>query len=308
MIAGHAALGFLIAALAAYHLDVEPDKCLVIGFFAAAFAALPDIDLVFASGEILTIFSSGSEGFINTFWSASESFHRGITHNLLALLVSSVAFAYYREKNDLKTAMLMLSLLSVFGLILNNLMSFMIMVVFSLAGILITYLSVDYIEKNGFRLALFTGLLSHPFGDVFTGVPPDFFFPLGLNLLESRIVLNQDPVLNLISILLLELLILFLAVLTAIMLKEEDLRSHLTPAPLLGMIYIPLYFIVPEPTLSSAYIFVFLAVSLGFIANFLTHLLNGTDSEGHIINLHSLNFVLTFILASFSYAAAYLLF
>lgn len=44
MIAGHAALGFLIAALAAYHLDVEPDKCLVIGFFAAAFAALSDID------------------------------------------------------------------------------------------------------------------------------------------------------------------------------------------------------------------------------------------------------------------------
>lgn len=307
MIVGHAALGFLVAALLAYRKGVDPDRCLRIGFFAAAFAALPDIDLVFASGELINIFSSGA-GFIDSFWAASEAFHRGITHTLLGAAVSAAAFIFYRDRASSAAAVAVVILLTVFGSVLGGLLPGVIMALFSLAGLILSHVSIRYLGREEFIPAVLIGLLLHPFGDVFTGVPPDFFFPLGLNLLESRIVLNQDPVLNLISILLLELLILFLAVLTAIMLKEEDLRSHLTPAPLLGMIYIPLYFIVPEPTLSSAYIFVFLAVSLGFIANFLTHLLNGTDSEGHIINLHSLNFVLTFIVASFSYAAAYLLF
>lgn len=306
MIVGHAALGFLIAALAAYYMDIDPDKCLAIGLFAAAFAALPDIDLVFASGEILTIFSSGGEGFIDSFWAASESFHRGITHTLLALILSAGAFTFYRSRGtELAASIVLLS--TAFGLVVGGYLSAMIMAVFSLAGVFITHLSVDYLERKEFMLAAFLGLVTHPFGDIFTGVPPDFMFPLGLKLLESRIVLNQDPVLNLLSVLLLELFVLFTAVLTAIMLKEDDLRGHITPAPLIGVFYIPMYFFVPEPTLSSAYVFVFLTVTLGFMANFLAHRLNGADTEGHIVNMHSLNFVLTVILASFSYTVVYLL-
>lgn len=307
MIVGHAALGFLVAALAAYYMDIDPDRCLAIGIFAATFAALPDIDLVFASGEILTIFSSGGGAFIDSFWEASESFHRGITHTLVGLVLSAVAFTFYRERARTEIAAGMVFLSAAFGFVLGGLLSAAIMTVFSMAGIFITHLSTNYLGRKEFVLAAFIGLVSHPFGDIFTGVPPDFLFPLGLNLLESRIVLNQDPVLNLLSVLLLELFILFMAVLTAIMLKEDDLRSHLTPAPLLGIFYVPMYFFIPQPTLSSAYVFVFLAVTLGFMANFLAHVMNGIEPEGHIVNMHSLNFVLTVIFASFSYTATYLL-
>lgn len=307
MIAGHAAIGFLVAALAGFYLDVEPEGCITLGLFAAAFAALPDIDLIFASGEILAVFTSGMGGFVESFWEASSAFHRGITHSLVTLAVSTVAFILYRERESVEAAAALVFVLTSYGLVFAGFQAAMVMAVFSLAGIALSHYSVGSLQRREFVLAAFAGLMSHPFVDIFTGVPPSFLFPLDINFLGSRLVLNQDPVLNLLSIILMELSLLFLAVLTAILLKEDELRSHLTPAPLLGFLYVPLYFVVPEPTLSSAYTFVLVAVGLGVLANILAHRLNGMESEVHVINMHGLNFVLAVIAASISYTAVYLL-
>lgn len=307
MIAGHAALGFLVAALIGYWSGVEPDQCIKLGLFASMFAALPDIDVIFASGEIFSILTAGLGGFVESFWAATSAFHRGITHSLVTLGLASAAFIGYRRWNDLRLAAAIVLFSTAYGLFLGGIEAAMVMAVFMPTGLLLSSVSRNYLDREQFTVAAVSGLMLHPLGDIFTGTPPSFLFPLDITILNSRIVLNQDPVLNLLAILFLELLLVLVAVLVAILLKDDDLRQHISPAPLIGILYIPLYFVIPEPTLSTSYSFVFAAVGLGFLATFIAHRLNGLDLDGHLANMHGLNFVLTLIVSSICYTAVYLL-
>lgn len=307
MIAGHAALSFLVASLAAYYIGKNPDQCIKIGIFAGVFAVLPDLDIVFAAGEVLKVFTSGLGGFIESFWDVSGSFHRGVTHSVITLFFSTVFFVFYRDrKNKLRLAAITVFFSSVYGLFYAGAEAAVVLAVFMTSGMKLSSYSVRFLSRKEFMLSATSGLMIHPFGDIFTGTPPDFLFPLNFTLIESRVVLNQDPVLNLLSILLLELLLVFLAVLSAIFLREDGIRGHMSYSPLVGLLYAPLYFVLPEPTLSSPYIFVFVAVGLGLLANILAFH-RDEWSGGHPANMHGLNFVLTFLAASISYGAVYLL-
>lgn len=308
MIAGHVSLAFVIAALLAYRWGVEARRCLTLGVFAAAFTLLPDVDIIFAWKEIAVILTSGLSGFVDSFWAASGEFHRGATHTLLALILSFAGFYTYYKKNINSLAFGIVSASAVYGLAAGGLMGSMVMAVFAALGLKLTDISRERIEAREFLLVAGTGLLTHPFGDVFTGNPPDFLFPLDMVLLESRVVLNADPVLNLLSVFLLEIFLLLAAVLVTVEISDEELFSLASPLALLGLLYMPFYYVIPEPTLSVSYHFVFSSVGLaiaGTIVLYIRESERGLTDLEDIISL-GLNMVLTLLLAVASYLIAYL--
>ena len=90
-------------------------------------------------------------------------------------------------------------------------------------------------RAGGALLAAVFGLASHPFGDVFTGSPPRFFYPFDVTLLHSRISLLADPTLNLLAIFGLELVLAWFALVVYFRLRIGDARRSCantsTPVP-----------------------------------------------------------------------------
>jgi hypothetical protein len=119
--------------------------------------------------------------------------------------------------------------------------------------------------------------------------------------------LNPDPVLNLLSVFLLEIVLLFAAVLAAVLVSDEEFSSLLSPAALLGLVYVPFYYFIPEPTLSTSYQFVFSAVSLALANTGNLYLMDDIDRERLEKSVFLLlNFVLTLFIAVSAYTAVYL--
>lgn len=75
MIVGHFLLAFCVAALIARFLGYDAEYALFAGIFAGSFAALPDIDILFAWKEIMVFFGSGMSEFVDAFWSSSKVVH-----------------------------------------------------------------------------------------------------------------------------------------------------------------------------------------------------------------------------------------
>lgn len=266
MIVGHAFLAFIISALAGFYWGKEPKQCILIGFFGLLFALLPDVDILFAWKEVLVILKSGVFGFVEAFWDASRNFHRGISHSLVTLLLAQVSFLAYRKFEQRSLLAFTPISLTVFGYLLSGIPAAAVLGVFSLLGAFVTHHSREFLSLPEFALASGAGLLTHPFGDIFTGTPPDFFFPLDFPVIGSRVVLNADPVLNLFSVFFIELSTVFAAFAVFTFLRRESLVSMLHPASLLGLGYAPLYFLIPDPTLSNSYRFVFSSVGLGLLS------------------------------------------
>jgi hypothetical protein len=69
-------------------------------------------------------------------------------------------------------------------------------------------------------------LLAHPFGDIFTGTPPDFPYPLPLELINERIAIFPDPLLNFLAVFGLQLFFIWPGILSYVLIKGKNLREE----------------------------------------------------------------------------------
>ena len=118
------------------------------------------------------------------------------------------------------------------------------------------------------------GLVSHPFGDVFTGDPPALLYPFGPEVLTARVSLSADPTLHLLGAFAVELATVWAAVVVRSRLRaERDGRSagRLGTAEgvdlraIAGAGYAAGAFVIPAPTLDLSYPFVLSVLAVGAV-------------------------------------------
>jgi membrane-bound metal-dependent hydrolase YbcI (DUF457 family) len=266
MMIGHAALAFALAAGAAASLGVSRERALLFGAVAGAFAVAPDVDMGYAAVGLATILSGGA-AFPEAFWETGNVVHRGMTHSLLVGGVSAVLFGLtgYGRRLAVAGAAGLAGLVAVTFLTLGGLEAG-VMTLFVLAGVAVAVGSrwVGIAPRKVLAAAL-VGVLSHPFGDIFTGTAPQLLYPLDVHLLPERVLLSTDPTLHLLGTFGLELLAVWLAVVVYLRLRERTLRTYVHRRAVLGAGYVGMVLALPPPTLSVSYHFVFSVLAVGFV-------------------------------------------
>jgi hypothetical protein len=256
MIAGHFFLAFSVVALFAYLSRCDPDRALKLGLLAGAFAVLPDIDMIYAFKELAQI-TSGFHSFSDSFWGASSETHRGATHSLVALALTAAGLVeYYRSGSKLFAGLFVAVCFSAV-FILDGFYMGVLMSLFALSALLLTYFSRENLDLREFASVMSFGLLSHPFGDIFTGKPPGFLYPLPFEVMQDRAVIFQDPSLNFLAVFGLEILLIWTGIAVYIYLAERSLMEEFSLLSFTGVLYGALSFFISDPSLSEPYVFVF---------------------------------------------------
>jgi hypothetical protein len=109
------------------------------------------------------------------------------------------------------------------------------------------------------------GLLSHPFGDLFTGEPPPFLYPLEVLSLDGRLLLHPDPTLHLLAAFAIELAVVWAAFVTSVRLTGGDPWSLIDRKAVLGVGYGAAAVVLPAPTIDAAEPFVFSVLAVGVV-------------------------------------------
>ncbi|WP_336343586.1 metal-dependent hydrolase [Halalkalicoccus ordinarius] len=280
MFVGHALLAFALAAGGARWTGRSPERSLSIGLAAGAFATVPDVDMLYALVGLLSGVG-GTLDAVNAFWSASTHVHRIVTHSLVVGVAAALGFALWsrgleregagigalRTRPDALSGLAVLvALVAVAGLASGSL-GLVVMSAFVLAGLAVATLAVEF-GGLGPRTVLATallGLLSHPFGDLFTGEPPRLLYPFGARLLTDRVLLSPDSTLHLLGTFGVELATIWLAALVYCRLTHRSLRTHVRWRAALGVAYAGAALALPAPTVDSSYRFVFSVLAVGAV-------------------------------------------
>ncbi|WP_458187505.1 metal-dependent hydrolase [Haladaptatus sp. NG-WS-4] len=267
MMVGHALLAFALAALVASRFW-PAERALAFGVVAGAFATVPDVDMSYALVGLAQAGLGGVWQMTAAFWGSSQLVHRAVTHSLVVGAVAAPAFVWTtRGWRKRAIAAAVLTALVWVALSTSGVLGAGVMLVFVTTGV-VAAVAVDSYTDFGPRAllaAVAVGLLSHPFGDLFTGEPPQFLYPFDVVLLESRVALLADPTLNLLAIFALELATGWLAVLTYFHLRGERLGEHVHSRAALGAGYALAALVLPAPTLSVSYHFVFSVLAVGAV-------------------------------------------
>ena len=268
MIVGHFLLAFSLVALYAIYRELGSEYALTMGLIAGGFAVLPDIDILFAARELLVLFSSGVSGFVDSFWQTSKIVHRGWTHSLVTLFISASLFSIYHKTSYRLIAITALPVAFFTGIHYGNVFTAGVMIFFIAGGLLISRIAESKVESRDFTLSVFLGLLLHPFGDVFTGTPPEFFYPFETGLFSSRVIIFGDPVINLLAIFALEFSLVWIGLLTVSKLRGIDVKREIKGFSFIGLVYAPAAIYIQAPTLEVAYQFVFSVIGFGALIAF----------------------------------------
>ncbi|WP_458205447.1 metal-dependent hydrolase [Haladaptatus sp. NG-SE-30] len=267
MMVGHALIAFALAALVASRFW-PAERALTFGVVAGAFATIPDVDMTYAVVGLAQMGFGGVWQMTATFWGSSQLVHRVVTHSLVVAAVAAPAFVWAtRGPRYRAIAAVALSALVWISLVKSGVLGAGVMLVFVMTGVVVTIAAASYTDFGPRALfaAIAFGLLSHPFGDLFTGEPPQFLYPLDVVLLDSRVALLGEPTLNLLTIFALELATGWLAVMAYFQLRDESLRQHVHGRAALGAGYAIAALVLPAPTLSVSYHFVFSVLAVGAV-------------------------------------------
>jgi membrane-bound metal-dependent hydrolase YbcI (DUF457 family) len=308
MMVGHAALAFALAAVLAHRFGLAPERALLFGVTAGAFAVVPDADMGYALVGVATADTIYLSGLLDAFWDAGLTVHRGMTHSLLVAGLAGIGFGLVAHRGAPRAAGV--GVLAAMGLATVAFVGGLaagVMTSFVLAGAVVAV----YARRVGLGprevLAGATiGLLSHPFGDVFTGTAPELLYPLDVRLLPTRVTLSGDPTLHLLGAFGLELATVWLALAVYLRLREQPIRAHVHRNAVLGAGYAAVVLALPAPTLTVSYHFVFTVLAVGTVG--ITADLPRPDLRSarsrHTVLLTGLAAV---TIALFSYTVAYLL-
>lgn len=267
MFVGHSLLAFIVIALIARWKGWSQERALSLGLVAGAFGAAPDIDMLYASVGLF----SGANGLLSraeNFWAASTVVHRTITHSLIiGSGMSLAAAAWSGDETLLRSGGIALSgiLIGVTYLASGGLgAGIMLMFAIVVLGIATVGSRFDFGPRSIFGAALF-GLLSHPFGDLFTGTPPQFLYPLDRTLISHRIMLSSSPTTHLLGAMGIELALMWIAAIVFCSLTNRQIKDHIEPWAALAVGYGGVVLAIPPPTLDMSYQFVFSILGVGVV-------------------------------------------
>ena len=266
MFVGHALFAFALTALGAARLDVPRERALTYGLVAGLFAAVPDIDIIYAPAGL--VLGSAQQFSPDVFWETANVIHRGPTHSLVlgAVLAAAVALWVVGTRSSKTASLSLAALLVAVGTAFSGVVGGVVVFAFVVAGYAAAGVAGRYAvsPRELFALAL-VGLLSHPFGDLFTGSPPPFLYPFDVALVAERIALHPDATANLLSAFAVELGVVWLAVWTYTRLSGARLPRLVTRRASLGIGYAAAAIVLPAPTMEQSAQFVFSVLAIGFV-------------------------------------------
>jgi membrane-bound metal-dependent hydrolase YbcI (DUF457 family) len=267
MMVGHAALAFALAALVATWLDVSADRALLVGAVAGAFAVTPDFDMGYAFVSLVTADTLALSALQNTFWETGLVVHRGMTHSLVVGGVTALGFGLLayprlgRAAGAVGLAGLVAATLALVGPLEAAVMaSFVAAGTGVTAGALWLGLAPRTILGTAFL-----GVLTHPFGDMFTGTAPVLLYPFEGRHLPELVVLFEEPTLHLLGAFGIELATIWAALLVFLWLQDRPVRRHIHHRAVVGVTYGAAVLALPPPTLDVSYHFVFSVLAVGSV-------------------------------------------
>lgn len=267
MFVGHAAVALAVVGLGAFVLGWPRERALALGAFAAAVATLPDIDMLYALTGLLSAGSLDAFVLAEGFWRASTAVHRSVTHSIVlavpvALAIGLVAAGGRRRLAGIGAAIALVGLLVVGSQPVVWLVVASFLAGAVAMGVLARRLDLRPLPAT---LAAAVALLSHPFGDLFTGEPPWLLYPFEMQVVAERVALAGDPTIHLLGAFFIELAAIWLGVLAVAELRDASVRAHIRPRAVLGGAYAMAALVLPAPTLSVSYHFVFSVTAVGFV-------------------------------------------
>ncbi|MFW6003700.1 MAG: metal-dependent hydrolase [Halanaeroarchaeum sp.] len=267
MFVGHGALAFAIVGLVALSVGVERDRATALAVVAGLFATVPDVDMVYALTGLAGVPLGGPLTLAESFWSASTVVHRSMTHSLVIAIPAVVAFTL-AGRSPVGTAVAALvgaGIVTIAGIVSGPITA-LVGAAFVAGGIVVGRGAARYgLGPGPVAGAALVGLVTHPFGDLVTGQPPDLLYPLSITVFDGRVLLSSDPTLHLLGAFGIELAAIWLAVYTLATLRGMRLGSYLRPRATLGAAYATAVLFLPAPTVDGSYLFVFSVLAVGIV-------------------------------------------
>ena len=268
MFVGHFAMPFLLLYfLLNTYTELDQSRIIIFCIVSGIYGLVADLDILFAFVEaILFIVNTGNIS-IDKFWDISRTFHRQSTHSLFvgflsiigiviqSTYISDITKPYENILFDyiisIGCGLMMGFMINDFarGILVSGLFVFCVLSITRLIRFQISF------NKRVVFMSAVIGILSHPFGDIFTGTPPEFFYPIYQISLE-RIVLFANETLNLSVLFLFEnflVVVLILLYANAKNIKINMIRSTLLAAVISGII---ISYVIPSPSINDPYQFV----------------------------------------------------
>ena len=267
MFVGHGTLAFAFVAFVATVYGVSRERALALGVAAGLFAFVPDADMVYALTGLLHVDEASTFAAANAFWATSTAVHRSITHSLLIAVPMTIGLTllsvtqYYLKAVSVGVFAVLISLV----LAKNGSLGIFVTVTFLLAGMVGVYVARNHLGlgTRDIGMVAFVGIASHPFGDLLTGEPPAFLYPLEVTVVETRPAPFVDGTLNLLTAFGFELIAIWAGVLVYLSLTNRRFFTHLAPQAAMGATYALTAFVIQPPTLETSYQFVFTVLAVG---------------------------------------------
>ena len=267
MFVGHALAAFAVVAAVARLRGWDAQRAMRVGVLAGLFATAPDLDILYGPVGLLGGVSGLADA-TEAFWSTGNVVHRGPTHSLVLGFVAAVGYAAWRRSTVPARAVGLAAFGALVGTVAvtSGLLGAVVTAVFLTGGLGVVALAARWeVEPRTVGLAAMVGLLSHPFGDLFTGAPPDMLYPFDAVLVADRITLHPDPTVNLLAAFGVELLVIWTALVVAYSLTGRSVRAHVDRRAVVGVAYGAAALAIPAPTLDTSYQFVFSVLALGVV-------------------------------------------
>lgn len=267
MFIGHAAVALAIVGIGAHALGWSRERALVLAVFAGLVATLPDIDMLYALTGLANVGTLDALAVAEGFWSASTVVHRSVTHSLVLALPVAAGIGLVAAGGRLRLAGVAIAIVSL-GLIGFGAEPVFVFVTaaFLVGSVGLGFLADRWsIGPKPAALSAVIGLVTHPFGDLFTGQPPWLLYPFETQVIAERVALAGDPTLHLLGAFFLELMAIWVGVNAILQLRGTEIREHLRPRAVLGGGYALAILVLPAPTLSVSYHWVFGVTAVGFI-------------------------------------------
>ncbi|NLV10874.1 hydrolase [Halomicrobium mukohataei] len=266
MFVGHGVAAFALVGAVALSRGIENHRALQLAIVAGLFATLPDIDILYGPLGLLNGVSGVFDA-TDAFWSTGNVVHRGPTHSLVFGTSAAAAFSLWRRSSAGRVvAATVLAGLAVLATATAGSVAGAVTVLFGVGGLVITQFAARRGLSSGAVLATaLVGLVTHPFGDLFTGEPPTFLYPLDVPVVTERVALAADPTLHLLGAFGIELATLWLGLLVYLRLTGRGSRPQIDRKAVLGLSYAGAAVALPAPTLEASYQFVFTVLAFGVL-------------------------------------------
>lgn len=294
MFVGHFFLAFVLAAGFFQWKGESKTDSLMLGLFAGFFAVLPDLDIIYAFKTFIQ-FALAPE-FMEAFWENSQVIHRGISHSLVTGFIAATLFSLGYEKNSLIGNIFSSIFLGVFAFIVSGWIGAFVMALYGIVGGFLSSKAEEYISRKKLYGVSLLGLLTHPFGDLFTGSPPQLLYPLKLELIPSRLAIFAEPTLNLVTLVIIELVLVASGLYLINLLKDIKFQIK-NPSITTAITYALTALVISPPSIQNPYIYLVTLFSFSLLITIANTVLNSKKS--YLTDL--LFFVLVSIIGSVSY-------